>query len=100
MRKARITKHITWSCARLSFSILLQDRNVDEATVAYLMGSYIYRLGKKNIQTTQAKESNGNYQKASAARKPSLFLCIEDKEKSCQLTDLLMFEADLEKLVD
>jgi integrase len=35
---ARISKHITWSCARLSFSILLQDENVDDATVAYLMG--------------------------------------------------------------
>lgn len=33
-----INKHITWSCARLSFSILLQDKNVDDATVAYLMG--------------------------------------------------------------
>lgn len=35
---AGIKKKITWSCARLSFSILLQDRNVDDATVAYLMG--------------------------------------------------------------
>jgi hypothetical protein len=38
VRKAGIAKHITWSCARLSFSILLQDKNVDDATVAYLMG--------------------------------------------------------------
>jgi len=38
MKSAKIEKHITWSCARLSFSILLQDRNVDDATVAYLMG--------------------------------------------------------------
>ncbi len=35
---AKIEKHITWSCARLSFSILLQDKNVDQATVAYLLG--------------------------------------------------------------
>lgn len=35
---AGIDKYITWSCARLSFSILLQDKNVDDATVAYLMG--------------------------------------------------------------
>jgi len=33
-----IGKHITWSCARLSFSILLKDRNVDDATIAYLLG--------------------------------------------------------------
>lgn len=33
-----ISKHITWSCARLSFSILLKDKNVDDATIAYLLG--------------------------------------------------------------
>jgi len=38
MKAAKIEKHITWSCARLSFSILLQDKNVDDATIAYLMG--------------------------------------------------------------
>lgn len=38
VKDAGIEKHITWSCARLSFSILLQDRNVDDATVAYLLG--------------------------------------------------------------
>lgn len=38
VRKAGIDKHITWSCARLSFSILLQDERVDDATVAYLLG--------------------------------------------------------------
>ncbi len=38
IKAAGINKDITWSCARLSFSILLQDRNVDDATVAYLMG--------------------------------------------------------------
>lgn len=38
VKAAGINKDITWSCARLSFSILLQDRNVDDATVAYLMG--------------------------------------------------------------
>jgi integrase len=38
VKKARIEKYITWSCARLSFSILLQDKNVDDATVAYLLG--------------------------------------------------------------
>lgn len=38
VRQAGIDKHITWSCARLSFSILLQDKNVDDATVACLLG--------------------------------------------------------------
>jgi len=36
--RAGIQKYITWSCARLSFSILLQDKNVDTATVACLLG--------------------------------------------------------------
>ena len=31
VNNAGIEKHITWSCARLSFSILLQDQNVDDA---------------------------------------------------------------------
>jgi integrase len=38
VKSTGIEKEITWSCARLSFSILLQDENVDDATVAYLMG--------------------------------------------------------------
>ncbi len=38
MKTAGINKHITWSCGRLSFSILLQDKKVDDATIAYLMG--------------------------------------------------------------
>ncbi len=38
MKAAGIDKYITWSCARLSFSILLLDKMIDDATVAYLMG--------------------------------------------------------------
>ena len=38
IRRAGIDKHITWNSARLSFSILLQDANVDAATVALLLG--------------------------------------------------------------
>jgi len=38
IKSAGISKHVTWSCARLSFSILLQDKNIDVETVAYLMG--------------------------------------------------------------
>jgi integrase len=35
---AKVEKKITWSVARLSFSILLQDERVDTATVALLLG--------------------------------------------------------------
>jgi len=45
---AGISKHITWHCARLSFSILLQDRNVDGATVALLLG----HTTTKHVQET------------------------------------------------
>ncbi|MEO6963998.1 MAG: site-specific integrase [Puia sp.] len=38
VNSASITKKITWSVARLSFSILLQDESVDTATVALLLG--------------------------------------------------------------
>lgn len=37
-KAAGIKKHITWHSARLSFSILLQDAKVDNATVALLLG--------------------------------------------------------------
>jgi len=35
---AGIKKHITCNCARLSFSVLLQDANVNAATVALMLG--------------------------------------------------------------
>jgi integrase len=38
IKTAKINKLITWSVARLSFSILLQDERVDTATVALLLG--------------------------------------------------------------
>ncbi|MFB6456304.1 phage integrase SAM-like domain-containing protein [Chitinophaga sp. Hz27] len=38
VKDAAINKKITWSCARLSFSILLKDKNVDDPTIAYLLG--------------------------------------------------------------
>jgi integrase len=38
IKVAGIEKYITWSCARLSFSIHLKDRNIDDPTIAYLMG--------------------------------------------------------------
>ena len=48
---AGITKHITWHSARLSFSILLQDAQVDVATVALLLGqtssAYVLKTYKR-----------------------------------------------------
>jgi integrase len=56
MESAGIEKHITWSCARLSFSILLQDRNVDDATVAYLMGHRTTEQVRKTYKRHRPKD--------------------------------------------
>jgi integrase len=56
MKSASIEKHITWSCARLSFSILLQDRNVDDATVAYLMGHRTTEQVRKTYKRHRPKD--------------------------------------------
>lgn len=63
---AGIQKHITWNCARLSFSILLQDARVDAATVALLLGHtstrYVEEIYKryrpKNPMAAISKLSN------------------------------------------
>lgn len=58
LTKAGIEKHITWSCARLSFSILLQDRNVDDATVAYLMGHTTTEQVRKTYKRHRPKNQS------------------------------------------
>lgn len=60
IRSAGIDKHVTWSCARLSFSILLQDKNVDDATVAYLMG----HATTKQVRTTYKRHRPKNQMEA------------------------------------
>ncbi len=56
---AGIKKHITWHCARLSFSILLQDKNVDVATVALLLGhtstKYVLQTYKRHRPKDQTE---------------------------------------------
>lgn len=62
IKNAGIDKHITWSCARLSFSILLQDENVDAATVAYLLGhtttKQVNRVYKRHRPKDQTETIN------------------------------------------
>lgn len=50
-----IKKYITWSCARLSFSILLKDKNVDDATIAYLLGHTTTRQVQKTYKRYRPK---------------------------------------------
>jgi integrase len=61
--RAGIDKHITWHCARLSFSVLLQDANVDNATVSVMLGQTstmyvdrIYRRQRPKDQTEIIKK--------------------------------------------
>ena len=62
-QSAGIQKHITWHSARLSFSILLQDANVDNATVALLLGQTstkyvdtVYKRYRPKDQTENIKK--------------------------------------------
>jgi integrase len=52
---AGIHKHITWSCARLSFSVLLQDQRVDHATVSLLLGHTTTRQVEKTYKRHRLK---------------------------------------------
>lgn len=60
---AGISKYITWSCARLSFSILLQDSHVDDATVAYLMGHSTTEQVQKTYKRHRPKNQLETIQK-------------------------------------
>lgn len=48
---AGLDKHITWHCARHSFSVLLQDKGIDIATVAGMLGhtstKYVHKTYKR-----------------------------------------------------
>jgi integrase/recombinase XerD len=57
---AGLGKHITWHCARHSFSVLLQQKGVDLATVAGMLGhtttKYVQQTYKRYLQES-AKEA-------------------------------------------
>jgi integrase len=76
MKAAGINKHITWSCARLSFSILLQDRNVDDATVAYLMGHTSTEQVRKTYKRHRPKNQVETIEKLPSPEVFSHFLNI------------------------
>ncbi len=66
VHKAGINKYITWSCFRLSFSILLQDKHVDDATVAYLLGHTTTKQVRETYKRHRPKD-----QKASISHLPA-----------------------------
>jgi len=57
---AKLDKHITWHCARHSFSVLLQQKGIDLATVAGMLGhtstKYVQQTYKRYLQDN-AKEA-------------------------------------------
>ena len=57
---ARLDKHITWHCARHSFSVLLQQEGVDIATVAGLLG----HTSTKYVHETYTRYVKPNAKKA------------------------------------
>ncbi|RFM37053.1 site-specific integrase [Chitinophaga silvisoli] len=56
VKDAGINKYITWSCARLSFSILLKDQNVDDPTIAYLLGHTTTEQVQKTYKRHRPKD--------------------------------------------
>ena len=76
MEKAGIGKHITWSCARLSFSILLQDQNVDDATVAYLMGHATTEQVRRTYKRHRPKNQAATISQLPSPEKIPHFLSI------------------------
>jgi len=55
---AGIEKHITWHCARLSLSILLQDANADAATVALLLGHTSSKYVNESYKRYRPEDQN------------------------------------------
>jgi integrase len=76
MNQAGIKKHITWSCARLSFSILLQDKNVDMATVAYLMGHTTTKQVLQTYKRHRPKDQSLSINNLPAPEKNPYFLTL------------------------
>jgi len=67
VKRAGINKFITWSCARLSFSILLQDALTDQATVALLLGHTTTRYVNETYKRHRPKDQTATIAKLPAA---------------------------------
>jgi len=74
---ATIEKHITWSCARLSFSILLKDENVDDATITYLMGHTTTYQVQRTYRRHRPKNQEETIAKLPSAGKLPYFLNLD-----------------------
>lgn len=79
---AHINKQITWSCARLSFSILLLDKNVDDATVAYLMGHKTTEQVRKIYKRHRPKDERETISKLPSPTDLAYDIYVRDLSKA------------------
>lgn len=77
---AKILKHITWSCARLSFAILLRDALVDEVTIATLMGHATPKQVNKTYKRHRAKDQLQTIMKLPSVDIDKYFLHLPGEE--------------------
>ena len=82
MDDTRIEKKISWSCARLTFSILLQDKSVDDATVAYLMGHKTTEQVRKTYKRHRPKDKRETIAKLPNSTNLAYNLYVQDKSNS------------------
>lgn len=75
---AGLNKAITWSCARLSFSVLLQDKNVDSATVAYLLGHTTTKQVNRVYKRHRPKDQQATISKLPSPDALPYFLTLGD----------------------
>ncbi|TWV98000.1 site-specific integrase [Chitinophaga pinensis] len=75
---AKILKRITWSCARLSFAILLRDALVDDVTIAALMGHATPKQVNKTYRRYRAKDQLATIMKLPSADIDKYFLHLPE----------------------
>jgi integrase len=80
-KAAGILKHVTWSYARLSFSILLQDENVDDATVAALLGHTTTTQVRRRYKRCRPKDESATISKLPSPDLSQYFLHLPEGEK-------------------
>ncbi len=69
-----VKKYITWSCLRLGFSILLQDKRVDDATVAALLGHTTTKQVMENYKRHRPKDEIKTIRKLPTPKELPTFL--------------------------
>ncbi|PWV47047.1 site-specific integrase [Chitinophaga sp. S165] len=61
-------KEVTWSCCRLSYSVLLKDAQADDATIAYLLGHTTTNQVQRTYKRHRPKDAMGQVIKLPAPK--------------------------------